>query len=81
MSDASPRALATETIITFFERSGKDLAVTPETPLFSGRIILDSLETAELSMMLEDKLGRDPWSDGILAQTVGEVLDFYSDPS
>jgi acyl carrier protein len=38
---------------------------------------LDSLETAELSATLEDELGSDPFSQGDMPRTVGEVLDFY----
>jgi acyl carrier protein len=38
---------------------------------------LDSLEVAELSVVLEDDLGRDPYSEGIEPRTVGEVIEFY----
>ena len=38
---------------------------------------LDSLELAELSVLLEDNLGRDPYSEGIVPRTVGEIVDFY----
>jgi acyl carrier protein len=38
---------------------------------------LDSLEVAELSAALEDDLGRDPYSEGLVPRTVGEVVDFY----
>jgi len=38
---------------------------------------LDSLEVAELSAALEDELGRDPFSEGLIANTVGELLAFY----
>ena len=77
----SPRSLAEQTIQRFLVRANKDVDVTRETPLFAEGIGLDSLETAELSSMLEDDLGSDPFSEGILAQTVGEILDFYSDES
>ena len=39
---------------------------------------LDSLEVAELSAVLEDDLGSDPYSAGQLPRTVGEVVDFYN---
>lgn len=74
----TPRNQAEETIQRFLVRAGKDQAFTPATLLFAEGIGLDSLETAELSSMLEDELGRDPFSDGIMAQSVGEILDFYS---
>ena len=38
---------------------------------------LDSLELAELSVMLEDNLGRDPYSEGIVPNTVGDIVAFY----
>ena len=38
----------------------------------------DSLELAELSIMLEDSLGRDPYSEGATPRTVGDVVAFYS---
>src|SRR5215203_5100479 len=38
---------------------------------------LDSLELAELSVMLEDHLGRDPYTEGIVPRTVGEIVAFY----
>ena len=40
---------------------------------------LDSLEVAELSVVLEDDLGRDPYSEGVEPRTVGEVIKFYKD--
>lgn len=38
---------------------------------------LDSLEVAELSATLEDDLGRDPYSEGLVPRTVAEVVEFY----
>lgn len=38
---------------------------------------LDSLELAELSAMLEEQLGRDPYTEGLVPQTVGEIVAFY----
>lgn len=76
---SSPRSTAEQTIQRFLTRANKDATFTPETLLFGEGIGLDSLETAELSSMLEDDLGTDPFSDGVAAQTVGDVLDFYSD--
>lgn len=38
---------------------------------------LDSLELAELSAALEDELGRDPYSAGLIPDTVGEIMAFY----
>jgi acyl carrier protein len=38
---------------------------------------LDSLELAELSAVLEDEIGHDPFSEGIVPETVGELVDYY----
>ena len=40
---------------------------------------LDSLDVAELSAVLEDDLGHDPYSDGQLPRTVAEVVDYYKE--
>jgi acyl carrier protein len=48
-----------------------------DTQLFDGGIGLDSLQTAELSVTLEDELGRDPFSEGEMPQSVGEIIAFY----
>lgn len=46
--------------------------------LFGDGLQLDSLEAAELSAMLEDEFGSDPFSAGeTMPETVGEVLAFY----
>ncbi len=38
---------------------------------------LDSLELAEVSSVLEDTLGRDPFSEGVIPETLGELIEFY----
>lgn len=74
-----PRTTAEQTIRSFLKRANKDPDVRSDTALFADGLGLDSLETAELSAMLEDDLGRDPYTEGMLPQTVGEILDFYGD--
>jgi acyl carrier protein len=50
-----------------------------ETELWGEGLGLDSLEAAELSAMLEDELGSDPFSaGGDLPDKVGDVLAFYA---
>ena len=34
---------------------------------------------AELSAVLEDEYGSDPFSDGEMPETVGEIVAFYDD--
>ncbi|HVK28001.1 acyl carrier protein [Nocardioides aromaticivorans] len=67
-------------IATFL--TGAKKAFDPELPgdtdLYGGGLELDSLEAAELSAMLEDEFGTDPFSAGEeMPETVGEVLAFY----
>jgi acyl carrier protein len=45
--------------------------------LFADGLGLDSLETAELSAVLEDEYGKDPFSSDVMPQTVGDIVDFY----
>jgi acyl carrier protein len=52
---------------------------TNDTGLWGSGVGLDSLEAAELSAMLEDELGTDPFSaGGDLPDKVGDVLAFYA---
>lgn len=67
------------TLREFLRRANKgDVAYTRETRLYADGIGLDSLATAELSAVLEDELGTDPFSDGDMPQTVGDIYDFYA---
>lgn len=64
-----------ETLLT--RRGTPGLEITPAATL-SGDLDLDSLELAELSAELEDRLGRDPYTEGIVPETVGELVGYYS---
>jgi len=67
----------TETISGFLETVGKSAEFDASTSLFADGLGLDSLEVAELSVLLEDTHGTDPFSAGLDVTTVGQVLDFY----
>jgi acyl carrier protein len=57
-------------------KKGRD-ELPDDLALFGDGLALDSLEAAELSVVL-DTYGRDPFSaGGDLPQTVGDVLAFY----
>lgn len=71
------RATAEQTLKSFLVRANKGPEVADTDGLFGDGIGLDSLETAELSALLEDDLGSDPFSEGLLPQTVGELLGYY----
>ncbi len=66
------------TIRSFLTRTKKrNKGIELDTSLYSEGIGLDSLETAELSAILEDELGSDPFTNGELPQTVGDIVGFY----
>ncbi len=66
-------------IADFLGRAGKPANdLEPSVAIFGEGLGLDSLEAAELSAMLEDEFGSDPFSaGGALPETVGDVLKFY----
>jgi len=76
---ATEQSKALEILTNFLQRANKrtdDLG--PQTRLYGDGLELDSLEAAELSALLEDELGSDPFSAGdTLPETVGEILAFY----
>jgi acyl carrier protein len=55
------------------------LVAADETSLYesSNGLGLDSLETAELSVLLEHHFGEDPYSNGQIVQTFGELVAYY----
>jgi acyl carrier protein len=57
-------------------RKEREVEVSLDSELYDD-LQLDSLEVAELSATLEDDLGRDPYSEGLVPRTVAEVIDFY----
>jgi len=63
----------------FLSRHRKDETVELDTSLFADGIGLDSLETAELSVLLEDELGRDPFSEGADVESVADIVEFYDE--
>ncbi|MEZ0579759.1 phosphopantetheine-binding protein [Nocardioides sp. MH1] len=67
-------------VTSLLERSDKgDVAVALDTAIHGDGLGLDSLETAELSAMLEDEFGNDPFGAGLMPETVGEIVDFYTE--
>lgn len=69
--------IISESIQKLLERRGASgLEVTPSARLTED-LGFDSLELAELSADLEDRLGGDPYSEGLVPETVGELAAFY----
>ncbi|MGO4256098.1 phosphopantetheine-binding protein [Marmoricola sp. RAF53] len=75
MSDK--RSEVNEAIRAFLGRANKLTEFDDATPLFADGLALDSLETAELSAVLEDEFGSDPFSAGEFAETVGQIFAYY----
>ncbi len=71
------RTDVSEAIRAFLGRANKATEFDEATPLFAEGLALDSLETAELSAILEDEFGSDPFSAGEVAETVGEIYAYY----
>ena len=47
------------------------------SPLYREGLGLDSLGAAELSVMLEMEFGADPYTEGEVPRTVGQIVDFF----
>ena len=76
MKDAQGAIL--KVIESMLERANKSgVTVTPETRIQGDGLGLDSLETAELSAILEDEFGSDPFGAGVMPETVGDIVAFY----
>lgn len=54
-------------------------AIDDSSRLHEGGVGLDSLDTAELSVVLEQELGHDPYSDGQFPATVADLIAYYRD--
>ncbi len=77
--NSTPRATADQLIRDFLRRANKDADAPESASLYADGIGLDSLETAELSALLEDELGTDPFSEADeLPETLGEALAHYA---
>ncbi len=78
VTDSQVEATIMSAIRSIVERrSGDEIAVGRTSNLYDD-LSMDSLEVAELSSVLEDDLGSDPYSAGLVPQTVAEILSFYA---
>ena len=77
MSEVQDKVI--KVISLLLERADKsDVDVTLQSQLHGDGLGLDSLESAELSAVLEDEFGTDPFSAGLMPETVAEIVDFYA---
>ena len=53
-------------------------ALTADTPLYADGAGLDSLEAAELSAVLEDEFGSDPFQGETMPETLSDIVSFYA---
>jgi acyl carrier protein len=74
---AVDRADVAPVIEAFLRRMKKPSEFTEDTQLHADGLGLDSLETAELSVMLEETFGVDPFTAEELPTTVGGIFEFY----
>jgi acyl carrier protein len=75
---AGAQAAIRETILMLLARKGEPEAdISPRSEL-SADLGLDSREMAELSAILEERFGRDPFAEGVVPETVAELEEFYS---
>ena len=68
-----------QTVVAFLTRTNKLTSGlrSADVPLYADGVGLDSLETAELSAVLEDEHGSDPYSTSTMPQTLNDILAFY----
>ena len=55
----------------------ENVEITDESPIHGKGLEFDSLTTATFSAMLENALGKDPYTAHQYPPTVGDVLRFY----
>jgi acyl carrier protein len=77
---ADPNRDAASTVRSFVSRVKKrNKDVELDASLFSEGVGLDSLDVAELSAVLEDEFGSDPFSTGLMPETIGDIVAFYDE--
>lgn len=79
MSETTAQAetIIRETIQRLLDQRGATgIEIQPDSKL-TADLGLDSLELAELSAVLEDEIGFDPFSEGIVPETVAELVAYY----
>lgn len=76
MSDDAKSTVVNSIRSLLKRRKGVDVVFDENANLYDD-LEMDSLEVAEFSAVLEDDLGRDPYSAGETPRTVGEVIKFF----
>jgi acyl carrier protein len=73
---SDPKVTVVESIQGLLQRKELPAEVSLDSDLTE--LGLESLDVAELSAILEDELGRDPYSAGVLPRTVSEIIEWYN---
>jgi len=74
----TPQQMAEQTVRGFVARVKPEVPeLELDTPLYADGVGLDSLEAAELSALLEDEVGSDPFTSDEMPQTLRDILGFY----
>ncbi len=66
-----------ETLLALMQARGANGTVVGPESRLNQDLGMDSLDLAELSAVLEDEFGRDPFSDGLLPATPAELISYY----
>jgi acyl carrier protein len=69
--------LIVATIEDLIQRRKADAIVVGPASNLLADLAMESLELAELAAVLDDELGRDPFSEGIFPESVAELVAFY----
>lgn len=76
----TPHQQAEQTVRGFVARVKPEApGLELDTPLYADGVGLDSLEAAELSALLEDEVGSDPFTSDKMPQTLRDILGFYGE--
>jgi acyl carrier protein len=72
-----PERTVRDAVQLVLDRKGSSAGPVAANSRLAEDLELDSLDLAELSAALEDELGHDPYSAGIVPRTVGEIVAYY----
>jgi acyl carrier protein len=76
----TPHQTAEQVVRDFVARVKPEApALELDTPLYADGVSLDSLEAAELSALLEDEVGSDPFTSDEMPQSLRDILGFYGE--
>ena len=73
-----PEKVVVEVLERLLEQRDEDVPEVALDSRLQDDLRLDSLEIAELSAALEERLGRDPYNEGLAPRTVAELIAFYT---